>query len=102
MNTVLNIIELVVIVAVLGFLVYKAIKVFRPLIKNPQFIQLILEKIGEAELTARSGSAKLSYVSDALVAYCEKNKLAFTRADLEKIVNLVVAGANLVRNFVKK
>lgn len=102
LNLILQIAQLVIIAIVLGFLIYKAIKVLRPLIKNPEFLTLIFEKIAEAEANLKGSGKKLGYVSDALVQYCEDNKIAFRRHDLELMINLVVAGANVIKKFVNK
>lgn len=102
LNLILQICQLAIILIVVGFLAYKAWKVLRPLFKNPEFMTLILEKVAEAEVNFVGGGKKLGYVSDALVEYCEDNNIKFTRHDLEMLVNLVVAGANVVKNFINK
>lgn len=102
LNLILQIAQLAIIAVVVGFLAYKAYKVLRPLFKNPEFLTLILEKVAEAEIMFTNGGKKLGYVSDALCDYCEDNGIKFTRHDLEMLVNLVVAGANVIKNFIKK
>lgn len=103
-STILSVIQLVVLLGVLAYIIFKLVKTFKPIIKNPDFIKLIIDAIADAEtdLGAGKGKEKLQYVVNTALDYCEKNGVNFTQEQLTKIVNIIVAIANLIKKFIAK
>ena len=88
---------------VLGWLIYKAVKVLSPLFKHPDFLRLMLDLIADAEVqfpAAGSGKKKLEYVLEALLEYCEGEGIDFTEESLTRIINLAVSVVNLIKAFI--
>lgn len=103
-STILSVIQLVVLIGVLIYIILKIVKTFKPIIKNPDFIKLIIDAIADAEtdLGAGKGKEKLQYVINTALDYCEQNDVNFTQELLTKIVNIIVAIANLIKKFISK
>ena len=103
-STILSVIQLVVLIGVLVYIILKRVITFKPIIKNPDFIKLIIDAIADAEtdLGAGKGQEKLQYVVNTALDYCEQNGVNFTQEQLTKIINLIVSIANLIKNFIAK
>lgn len=103
-STIISVIQLVVLLGVLAYIIFKLVKTFKPIIKNPDFIKLIIDAIADAEtdLGAGKGKEKLQYVVNTALDYCEQNGVDFTKEQLTKIVNIIVAIANLIKKFISK
>lgn len=103
-STILSVIQLVVLLGVLVYIIFKLVKTFKPIIKNPDFVKLIIDAIADAEtdLGAGKGKEKLQYVVNTALDYCEKKGVNFTQEQLTKIVNIIVAIANLIKKFIAK
>mgnify|MGYP005747518597 FL=1 len=103
-STILSVIQLVVLLGVLAYIILKLVKTFKPIIKNPDFVRLIIDAIADAEtdLGAGKGKEKLQYVVNTALDYCEQNGVNFTQEQLTKIVNIIVAVANLIKKFIAK
>ncbi len=103
-STILSVIQLVILLGVLAYIILKLVKTFKPIIKNPDFIRLIIDAIADAEtdLGAGKGKEKLQYVVNTALDYCEQNGVNFTQEQLTKIVNLIVSIANLIKKFIAK
>lgn len=103
-STILSVIQLVVLIGVLVYIIFKLVKTFKPIIKNPDFIRLIIDAIADAEtdLGAGKGKEKLQYVVNTALDYCDQNGVDFTQEQLTKIVNIIVAIANLIKKFIAK
>ena len=103
-STILSVIQLVVLIGVLVYIILKLVKTFKPIIKNPDFIKLIIDAIADAEtdLGAGKGKEKLQYVVNTALDYCEQNGVNFTKEQLTKIINIIVSTANLIKNFIAK
>lgn len=103
-STILSVIQLVVLIGVLVYIIFKLVKTFKPIIKNPDFVKLIIDAIADAEtdLGAGKGKEKLQYVVNTALDYCEQNGVNFTQEQLTKIVNIIVAIANLIKKFIAK
>lgn len=103
-STILSVIQLAALLGVLVYIIFKLVKTFKPIIKNPDFIRLIIDAIADAEtdLGAGKGKEKLQYVVNTALDYCEQNGVDFTQEQLTKIVNIIVAIANLIKKFISK
>lgn len=103
-STILSVIQLVVLIGVLVYIIFKLVKTFKPIIKNPDFVKLIIDAIADAEtdLGAGKGSEKLQYVVNTALDYCKQNGVNFTQEQLTKIINLIVSIANLIKKFIAK
>lgn len=103
-STILSVIQLAALLGVLVYIILKLVKTFKPIIKNPDFVKLIIDAIADAEtdLGAGKGKEKLQYVVNTALDYCEQNNVNFTQEQLTKIVNIIVAIANLIKKFIAK
>ena len=103
-STILSVIQLATLLGVLVYIIFKLVKTFKPIIKNPDFIRLIIDAIADAEtdLGAGKGKEKLQYVVNTALDYCDQNGVDFTQEQLTKIVNIIVAIANLIKKFIAK
>lgn len=103
-STILSVIQLAALLGVLVYIIFKLVKTFKPIIKNPDFIRLIIDAIADAEtdLGAGKGKEKLQYVVNTALDYCDQNGVDFTQEQLTKIVNIIVAIANLIKKFIAK
>ncbi len=102
--TVISAVQLLVLVIALIYIIIRLVKTLKPIIKNPDFIKLIIDAIADAEtdLGAGKGKEKLQYVVNTALDYCEQNGVNFTQEQLTKIVNIIVAIANLIKKFIAK
>lgn len=102
--TVISAVQLLVLVIALIYIIIRLVKTLKPIIKNPDFIKLIIDAIADAEtdLGAGKGKEKLQYVVNTALDYCEQNGVNFTQEQLTKIVNIIVAIANLIKKFISK
>ena len=103
LDTIISIARLVILLAVIIYLFIKVGKTLAPIMKNKDFWAKAINAIAEAEELypeKGTGALKLSYVKEFLLDYCITNDIDFTEADIVRIVNLIVAAANLIKKFV--
>ncbi len=104
-QNIVSVVEIVILLAVIGWLCHKAIKVLKPLFTHPEFFGLVMDSVAEAEDKFKGdgrGRDKLEYVVSILLGYCEDNGINFTESALERIVNLTVSAVNLIKAFVAR
>lgn len=102
-STVLSIIQIVFNVAIIGIILFPILKVWvKTKGKFIEFCTTVLQQIAAAEATGATGAKKLKMVEEAMIEWCEANGISFTETSLERLINLVVATANLIKRFIKK
>lgn len=102
-STVFTIIELVFNVAVIAIVLFPIVKLWiKTKGKFIEFVTCIIKNVAAAELTGATGAEKLKAVEEAAIEWCELNSIKMTEKTLERLINLVVASANLIKKFIKK
>lgn len=90
-------------VLAIAFLLFPLIKyLFKTKGKLVEFVTKIFSSVAEAEKLYDKGEEKLDYVKLCIEAWCVDNKIDFKAKDIEKLIELTVALANLIKRFLTK
>ena len=70
--------------------------------KLPELFWAALTSVGDAEQSDMTGAEKLEFVKGELLVFCEENGIPFSEKSLARLIEVIVAAANLVRKFLIK
>ena len=102
-STVLSVLQIVFNAAAIGVVLVPVVGIWvKTKGKFVEFVTEVVRNAAAAELSGASGAEKLMTVETAVSAWCENNGVTLSAATIERLINLTVATANLVKRFIKK
>ncbi|MBO4216539.1 MAG: hypothetical protein J5940_01190 [Clostridia bacterium] len=102
-ETVMNIAVLSLnVIAAMCIIVPAATAVFRTKGKLPELLSAAVNAVGNAEQSDLTGEEKRELVKSELFLWCAENGVPFSENSLNRLIELIVSTANLVRRFLIK
>ena len=102
-STVLSILQILFNAAVIGVVTVPVVGIWiKTKGKFVEFMTTLVQNVASAELSGADGAEKRAAVETAVAVWCENNGVGLNVRTIERLIDLTVATANLVKRFIKK
>ncbi len=90
------------VIAALCIIIPAAVALFRTRGKLAELLSVAVNAVGEAERSELKGEEKRELVKSELLLWCAENGVPFSENSLSRLIEIIVALANLIRRFLLK